>query len=355
MKQRVSWTGVGGHVIRVGGVLLGLVATAVVSWTGTAYAFTPPPQTSLNTCQSAVRTAAATFEKNKILAISTCLQRISGDIIKSNVPITATTARICVTNLRKIYDSRGLNLSLIEKRDTAIKKKCEPGMLMVNHNNNDITGNAGGLAPLVAPGIDTNNIETWCQRFTASGSITDTAGWIACIDATHECAAVTAIAAEYPRALEWFNASHLQAAITALGAPPVSDPNKYSDAMKALLGSVSSPVFVGLIPEIDGSPVDEKPDVQCPALAPPPTCATACCYIETTVGISHPTSCFEYTGTTAEKNTFKTNCTGKGSNPALWLMTAADGACSTGATFGVACSSATPSIWVQVPKDSSCP
>ena len=335
------------------GVFLGLVASAMFLGIGTAQAAPPTPSKSLDTCQNAVRTAAATFEKNKILAVSTCLQRISGDIIKNNGSITPTTARICVTNLRKIYDSRpGSTVSLIAKRDAAINKKCEPGMFNVTHNNNDITGNAGGNAP--APGIDTNNIESWCQRFTGNGTITDTADWIQCIDATHECAAAAAIAAQYPRALDWLGASKLQAAITTLPAPPASDPNKYSDALKALNGSVSAPVFVGLIPEIDGNPVDGMPDVQCPTIATP-TCATACCYIETTVGITHPTSCFEYTGTVAEKNAFKTNCNGKGSNPALWVMTAADGVCASGAMFGVACSSATPGIWVQIPKDSSCP
>jgi len=338
MKQRMSWTGAGGHVIRVGGVLLGLVATAVVSWTGTVHGVPPTPQTSPNTWQSSVRTAAATFEKNKILAISTCLQKISGDIIKSNIAISTTTAKLCAAQFRKIKDSRMIGLSLEEKKAFAINKKCETGMSMVTHNINDITGNAGGAAP--PPGIETNNIEAWCQNFGGSGTIATVQDWIDCIDNAHECAADLAISVQYPRALEWLNL--VKPLIAALVAP-ATDPNKYTDAVTAISQVVDA---------IDGPDLNGVPSMQC-GKAAPAVCSTACCYQEFSLGVQ--VSCFQYTGTATEVGSFSTVCAGKTSTPPpSWTMVAAAGVCGNPPDFPahVACPAAST---VVIPKDSSCP
>ena len=73
-----------------------------------AVAAPPPPATSLNNCQNAVKTATATFVKNKVAAIGTCLQAVSTQIVKNNAADASGAAARCVTQFRKINDSRGL-------------------------------------------------------------------------------------------------------------------------------------------------------------------------------------------------------------------------------------------------------
>ena len=219
------------------------LALGLIFVTAAAAAEGPPAATSLNTCQSAVRTAAAKFIKLRMVAVSSCLQAVSRDIIKKDGDISTATAKLCAKRFRQIHDSRGHGVSLEEKKVTAISKKCVPGMPRVTHNLNDITGNAGGNAP--SPGIGTSSIRNLC------GSIETLDDWIDCIDRTHECAADLAIASEYPRALEWF--ALLKAAITDLPVP-AKDPSRNIDALIGLQ-QVND--------QIDGVPLDGKPDIVC--------------------------------------------------------------------------------------------
>ncbi len=317
--------------------MLGIIIGAGLLWAGTALAVTPA-QKSLNSCQSAVKSAAAKFIQGKIAAVTTCLRAISGDMIANgSASPSAVTARLCASQFRKIYDRRAKGLSLEEKRAAAIKKKCDPATVLTI-NINDITGNAGGLAP--TPGIDTNNIEPWCQRFTGSATIGTLSDWITCIDDSHECAGDLAISAQYPRALEWLGL--VRPLIEGLTAP-ASDLTKYSDAVTALDAVKSA---------IDGTPADNVPDIECGAPVPP-VCSTACCYQEFSLGVQ--VSCFQYTGAGAEVATFTANCNGKSSTPpGAWTMSAAPGACGNPPDFPahVACP---PASTVVIPKDATCP
>ncbi|MBI4515643.1 MAG: hypothetical protein HY699_07485, partial [Deltaproteobacteria bacterium] len=49
-----------------------IIAAAVLLGSGVAGAVPPPPETSLNTCQSTVRTAAKTYLTNYVNAAGTC-------------------------------------------------------------------------------------------------------------------------------------------------------------------------------------------------------------------------------------------------------------------------------------------
>ena len=62
-------------------VALGLIASS--TWAAT------PPATSLNNCQNAMKAATKAFIANKVMAIGTCLQAVSTQIVKNNAPNAA--------------------------------------------------------------------------------------------------------------------------------------------------------------------------------------------------------------------------------------------------------------------------
>ena len=152
---------------------------------------TPPPtEKSLTTCQNAVKTEGDTFEKNWATAVGTCLQKVASELIQNQALDTTKAASICVTQFRNIYDSRGTGKSLVEKLAANIRKKCEPGMANVTHELQDVTGKATGL---VAPQLDTKNIDAWCTTFGGDGDIGTVQEWVDCVAAAHKCAANAAI------------------------------------------------------------------------------------------------------------------------------------------------------------------
>ena len=94
--------------------------------TGTATA-APPPETSLNNCQNAVKVATASFVKNKIAALGTCLRALSTQLVKNTAPDVRFAAAPCAAQFRRLNDSRGLGKQLSDHLATAIIKACAPG------------------------------------------------------------------------------------------------------------------------------------------------------------------------------------------------------------------------------------
>ena len=204
---------------------LGVVAFGLVA--GRSSAAPPPPATSLNSCQSAVRAATQQFVTSKLAAIGGCLQAVSTQIVKNHKPDASGAAAICVTSFRKLNDSRGLGKQLSDKLAAAITKKCAPGQIGVTHTLADILGSGAGVPqPLRA-----ENLNAWCSHYGGDGSIDSVNEWITCLTAAAECDVDSAIAAQFPRVLEWLNLA--QAALTAV-APPATDPTKVSDAIASL-------------------------------------------------------------------------------------------------------------------------
>ncbi len=315
-----------------------------------SFAVTPPNQVSLNLCQQTVKAEGVKFVKAEIAAISACLQKISVEKIRNNALIDNAAARVCITQFRKLNDSRNAGKSLKEKLTQKIRNKCDKIFNpLLAHIDDDITGKG---SPTVPVPINTQQLDLWCTNFGGDGSIdgthtppeTTVQEWVDCIVAAHQCEVNQAIAEQFPRASEWLSAVKL----VMPGIPsPLSDPNKTNDAIAGLT-TVDSAI---------DSDNDGKPDITCPQAAPAPVCSTACCYIEQNVGSFKPTSCFEYTGSAGEITTFKNNCTGKQASPSgFWTLTAANGACSAGPTFGTACVvGGAGNNAVAVPKDSACP
>jgi hypothetical protein len=91
----------------------------------------------------------------------------------------AGAASSCVTQLRKVEDSRGQGRQLSDKLAAAIVKNCAPGQAGVTHTLADIIGSgAGVLQPLNA-----ENLNAWCSHYGGDGSIDTLQEWIDCLTA----------------------------------------------------------------------------------------------------------------------------------------------------------------------------
>ncbi|MBI1816548.1 MAG: hypothetical protein HYR72_16330 [Deltaproteobacteria bacterium] len=229
-------------------------------------ALPPPPATSLNTCQNTVKTASKTYADNDLNAVANCLNAVAGKVIKANAPLTTPVPVICVLQFRNIYDTRATGKSLGEKLTAAIDKKCAPGMLNVTHGVPDVLGPGAALSEP----IEAENLDTWCTHFGGDGSIDTLHEWSDCVAASHACAAQQAIVTQYPRALEWL--AEVRTAMLAL-TPPISDPNKISDAVAGLDAVVAA---------IDGPDDDGQPSVQCGGIVSTGTAVASSCLTGTT-------------------------------------------------------------------------
>jgi hypothetical protein len=315
-----------------------------------AFAAAPPNQVSLNTCQKTVKAEGAKFVQAEILAIATCLQKLSLEAVQNNVAFDSAAARLCITQFRKLNDSRGAGKSLKEKLTLKIRMKCDRVFnTSLLHTDDDITGKG---SPTVPVPINTQQLDLWCTNFGGDGSIdgvhtpaeTTVQEWIDCIVAAHQCEVEQAIAEQYPRAAAWLSAvKPLMVAVPT----PSADPNKISDAVAGL-----TTVHDAIDKNDTGAP-----HITCPKPPLPPSCSTACCYVEQSNGPVRPTSCFQYTGSGAEVTTFKTNCGAATSAPiaGFYTFTATNVACAAGPMFGVPCVVGAGNNAVAIPKDSACP
>jgi hypothetical protein len=224
------------------------MAGVAVAWGTVAVASPPPAQVSLNNCQNAVKTSTATFIKGKVAAIGTCLQQVSTEIVKNNHS-AGNAAATCVTQFRKINDTRGAGKSLKEKLLASIVKKCDPSQPGVTHALADVLGSGAG----VPEPLKVENIDAWCTYFGGDGSIGSAQEWVDCIAASAECSVEAAISTQYPRALEWL--ALVKPSMESL-TPPLSDTNKIWDAVAGLDAVKAA---------IGGTPTDGSPSIQCGA------------------------------------------------------------------------------------------
>jgi hypothetical protein len=207
----------------------------------------------LNTCQKAVKAATGTFIKDKVTAIGTCLQAVSTQIVKNNAGDAHLAANTCVTQFRKLQDSRSLGKSLPEKLVASITKKCDPsyqtpsGSFPNTHTLADIIGTGAGVPePLEAESLD-----DWCSKFGGDGAISTLQEWTACLMAVAECGVDAAVATQYPRALEWL--AEVKPSMQALTSPS-GDLSKITDAVAALDAVKAA---------IDGPNNDNVVSIQC--------------------------------------------------------------------------------------------
>jgi hypothetical protein len=211
-----------------------------------AAAVAASPQGSLNKCQDTVKTQGRRFVDSYVLAVGTCLQAVSTQIVENNVVSPAAAARQCITQLRKTHDTRGAGKSLVEKLEAKIEAKCAPGGSNT-HTLGDILGSGAG----VPQPLNAQNLNAWCAAFGGDGSLDTLQEWIDCVTAAQVCTARATLAAQYPRAIEWL--ALVKPEMQAVPPSP-ADPNNVSDAVAGLDATKAA---------IDGGPVDNIPNISC--------------------------------------------------------------------------------------------
>jgi hypothetical protein len=205
------------------------------------------PATSLNLCQGAVKAAANAYTNGYLGAAGVCLQLVSTAIVQRNAADAGTAAAACVAQFRRINDTRALGLSLRERLETAVERKCLPGMPNVTHTLADILGSGAGVAqPLYG-----EDLNSWCTHYGGDGTINTLDEWIDCVAASHTCGARAALVTQYPRALEWLALVRT----SMLGVtPPPTDLTKVADAIAGLDDVAAA---------IDGPDADGVPNIDC--------------------------------------------------------------------------------------------
>jgi hypothetical protein len=206
-----------------------------------------PAEKSLDRCQNAVRTEGTKHAQNLLKAIGACLVKISGEVLKKNSPDPTAAVRACTTQFDKIARTDGRSLGdLFTAKVTA---KCSPAPA----NPHTLADLLGGASPGVAePLLVQARMRLLCDRYGVEGNVDSADEWLACVKGAQECAAHGAIAAQFPRAIEW-----LGELADALPPSPVRD---------AVLATAAA---------IDGTPVDGIPDGNCTVEVPAAGCSGA--------------------------------------------------------------------------------
>ena len=201
---------------------------------------------SLNACQNAVKLESRKFVQGYLNAVGSCLQKVSTAMVQKNAPDATGAAAPCITQFRKLRDTRGLGKSLAEKLKAGIERRCTPGGV-----NSFSLQDVLGVAPGVGRPLDVVNLNGWCAHFGGDGTIDTVDEWISCVTAALECDVREALTVQYPRGLEWLAA--VRPAMQAFPSP-AADPMRSDDAVAELDAMAGA---------VEGGNVDLKPNLQC--------------------------------------------------------------------------------------------
>jgi hypothetical protein len=168
------------------------VVLAALLLTAVARSAVASPESSLHKCQQTVQKTAAKFAATKLKAVGACLTSISRDIIQQNLPTAAAAAVNCAVKLAKVPPAEQ---KMMDKITTA----CDPADAA--HTLADIRGVGAGVSEPIA----NRTIDVYCATIGGDGSLDTMGEWLDCIKAASNCGADTVIAAQVPRALEWFD------------------------------------------------------------------------------------------------------------------------------------------------------
>ncbi|HYD49915.1 MAG TPA: hypothetical protein VEB21_16270, partial [Terriglobales bacterium] len=179
-------------------------------------------QASLDKCQKEAANQSAKFVGGVTKAVATCLQKISGVVVKKNDAI-AGAAKSCAGAFRKLENSEAPGKALFAKAEAKIRLKCDPAAnASLGHSAAQVLN-----LSLMPRGLEAKGLDSWCVHFGGDGSIDTVAEWIDCQLQAGLCQARQQLALEYPRVLEWANG--VETEIAALGAQP-----KLTDALVAV-------------------------------------------------------------------------------------------------------------------------
>jgi hypothetical protein len=209
--------------------LRGTVATlaAVVLLVPSLVAAQKTPATnSLTKCQKTAGKEGAKLAKEMEKQLGGCLQAVANEVVKEGLEgDAAAAASKCAKGFRKLNDSRGLGKSGVEKFRDKLGAKCDPA------ENDHALGDLLGVAPAVDEPLEVANLDAWCTGFGGDGTVDDLDEWLDCLIGVHRCRTAQAMAARYPRILEW-----LDGVATDIGAlpPPGGDASFVPDAVAAV-------------------------------------------------------------------------------------------------------------------------
>jgi Protein of unknown function (DUF1566) len=151
------------------------------------------PEASLQRCQRTVQKSSAKFVAKKSKAFGVCLTKVSDEIVGKGAPDAAGAASTCASVLAKVG-------AIEQKMQESIAAACDPAN-GVDHTFADVRGIGAG----VSEPLDARNLDVYCASFGGDGVLDSVAEWIDCIDAADECAVDAALAAQFPRVLEWLD------------------------------------------------------------------------------------------------------------------------------------------------------
>jgi hypothetical protein len=222
-----------------------LVAAAMLAAPERAHAApNGPAEKSLDRCQNAVRTEGARYVQNVLKAIGTCLGKVSTEVVKKNAPDLAAALTACTSQFDKIARTDGKSLG--DVFTAKVTARCSPAPANPHTLEDLMQGFATSVAEPLRVSSQTHEL---CDRYGGDGFVDSPDEWVACVKGAHECAAHDAIAAQFPRAIEW-----LGELADALPPSPVRD---------AVLATRAA---------IDGTPTDGFPDGSCSVEVPAPGC-----------------------------------------------------------------------------------
>ncbi|MBY0277836.1 DUF1566 domain-containing protein [Candidatus Binatia bacterium] len=182
-------------MVRVAEVVGLVVLLSVVA---VAPAAAIPPEQSLARCQRTVAEEGQLFVTRVQQVVGRCLDAAADESLRRGRPSVDAAARTCVNALGEITRNRG-DLGVQPRFETVIARWCVPGQRDVTHTAADVLG----ASPAAGQPIDARSVGALCRGFGGDGAIDSVEEWLACVVASHWSLAATAIATEYPRALQW--------------------------------------------------------------------------------------------------------------------------------------------------------
>jgi hypothetical protein len=182
---------------RVAPVLGPIVALAV--FTAAPVAAIPPAH-SLARCQRTVAEEGQQFVTRVQQLVARCFDAAAEESLRRQRPVVDAAARTCMNALAEIRSNRG-DLGAEPRLEARLARWCVPGQVDVTHTAADVLG----ASPVLAQPIDAKSLGALCAGFGGDGSIDSVEEWLDCVVGSHWAAAATAIAIEFPRALEWLS------------------------------------------------------------------------------------------------------------------------------------------------------
>ena len=176
--------------------VVGLIVTLVAVLVAPSIAM--PPAHSLARCQRTVADEGQQFVTRVQQVVGRCLDAAAEEALRRQRPVVDVAAQTCVNALAEILRSRG-ELGIQARFETQLTRWCAPGQRDVTHSAAAVLG----TDPAAGQTIDARSLGAVCESFGGDGAIDTVEEWLGCVVAAHWSAAATAVATQYPRAVQW--------------------------------------------------------------------------------------------------------------------------------------------------------